>query len=293
MDNDYILNKLRKVNMLPTFPGTVGTVMSLIQNPMSSAADLAKSMDPSMVSEVLRIANTAYFGTKNFRNISSIEHAIAIIGLEHLSSIVLQMPFISMVKGDAAFDREKFMEHSIMCGVLSKTISLSVRLGNPNEVYIGGMMHDIGSIIFYRYFRNEWDRVCSLVRERGVPWPEAEREIFSMDHGYIGAILLELWNIPKGITGGVMFHHCPGKAKENRGNVMAIHLGNKFSKLINIRDDLPNFDDFLSRYRPFLNFDDEPGMQLLPSDEIIFYEKIYAVAMETQHYIYGATREKG
>lgn len=292
MDNDYILNKLKKVDMLPTFPGTVGTVMSLIQDPLSSAADLAKNMDPSMVSEVLRIANTAYFGTKNFRNISSIEHAIAIIGLEHLSSIVLQMPFISMVKGDTAFDREKFMEHSIMCGVLSKAISSSVRLGNPNEVYIGGMMHDIGAIIFYRYFRNEWDRVCSLVREKGMPWPEAEKEIFAMDHGYIGAMLLELWNIPRGITDCVMFHHCPDRAKENRGNVKAVHLGNRFSRLINIHDDLPNFDDFLSRYRSFLNLDEELGLQLLPSDEIIFYEKIYAVARETQHYIYGTVREK-
>lgn len=292
MDNDYILNKLKKVDMLPTFPGTVGTVMSLIQDPLSSAADLAKNMDPSMVSEVLRIANTAYFGTKNFRNISSIEHAIAIIGLEHLSSIVLQMPFISMIKGDSAFDREKFMEHSIMCGVLSKAISSSVRLGSPNEVYIGGMMHDIGAIIFYRYFRNEWDRVCSLVREKGMPWPEAEKEIFAMDHGYIGAMLLELWNIPRGITDCVMFHHCPDRAKENRGNVKAVHLGNRFSRLINIHDDLPNFDDFLSRYRSFLNLDEELGLQLLPSDEIIFYEKIYAVARETQHYIYGTVREK-
>ncbi|HNT68437.1 MAG TPA: HDOD domain-containing protein, partial [Syntrophorhabdaceae bacterium] len=75
MDTDRILHKLKEVNMLPTFPATVGTVMGLIQDPMSSAADLAKGMDPSMVSEVLRIANTAYFGTRNFRNITSIEHA--------------------------------------------------------------------------------------------------------------------------------------------------------------------------------------------------------------------------
>lgn len=292
MDNDYILNRLKKVDMLPTFPGTVATVMGLIQDPMSSAADLAKSMDPSMVSEVLRIANTAYFGTKNFRNISSIEHAIAIIGLEHLSSIVLQMPFVSMVKGDTAFDRQKFMEHSVMCGVLSKAISSSVRLGNPNEVYIGGMMHDIGAIIFYRYFRKEWDRVCSLARERRMPWHEAEKEIFSMDHGYIGAVLLELWNIPKGITDCVMFHHCPDRAGENHGNVTAVHLGNRFSRLIDIHEDFPSFDDFLGRYRPSMNLNEELGLRLLPSDEIIFYEKIYAVARETQRYIYGTAKEK-
>ncbi len=292
MDTDRILHKLKEVNMLPTFPATVGTVMNLIQDPMSSAADLARGMDPSMVSEVLRIANTAYFGTRNFRNITSIEHAIAIIGLEHLSSIILQMPFITMVKGDSGFDRERFMEHSIMCGVLSKTISLSTRLGNPGEAYIGGMMHDIGTIIIYRYFRREWDQVCSLVRERDIPWPDAEREVFAMDHGYMGAILLELWNIPKVVTDSVMFHHCPDEAKENSGNALAVHLGNRLSKLVNAQGIVSDFDVFLKRCRSFLDIGNEPGLERLPGDGVMFYEKIYAAARQTQHYIYEEKREE-
>ena len=292
MDIDRILHKLKEVNMLPTFPATVGTVMDLIQDPMSSAADLAKGMDPSMVSEVLRIANTAYFGTRNFRNITSIEHAIAIIGLEHLSSIILQMPFVAMVKGDSDFDRERFMGHSIMCGVISKTISASARLGNPGEAYIGGMMHDIGTIIIYRYFRRERDQAHSLVKGKGISWPDAEKEIFAVDHGYMGAILLELWNIPKVVTDSVMFHHCPDEAKENRGNVMAVHLGNRLSKLVDARGIIPDFDDFSKRCRSFLDIGNEPGLERLPGNEVMFYEKIYAAARQTQHYIHGEKREE-
>lgn len=155
MDTEYILGKLGKIEVLPTFPGIVGEVINVIEDPMSSAADLAKSMDPSMAGEVLRVANTAYFGTGNFRNITSIEHAIAIVGFQHLSHIILHMPFITMIKGDAVFNREEFIKHSITCGILSKTISTCVRGTNANEVYIGGLMHDIGAIVIYRYFREE------------------------------------------------------------------------------------------------------------------------------------------
>jgi HD-like signal output (HDOD) protein len=94
---DNTLKRIKKINILPTFPDIVDGIMNVIENPMSSASDLAKNMDPSMVGEVMRVANMAYFGTRNFRNISTIEHAIAIIGYEHLSYILLQMPFLKMI----------------------------------------------------------------------------------------------------------------------------------------------------------------------------------------------------
>jgi hypothetical protein len=82
MDREYILDKLGKIGVLPKFSGTVGEVMNAIEDPMSSATDPVKSMDPSMASEVLRVADAAYFGICNFRNITSIEHIIEIVGLQ-------------------------------------------------------------------------------------------------------------------------------------------------------------------------------------------------------------------
>ena len=73
---EYIVAKVRKLAILPTFPKIVSEIIGLIEDPMSSASDLARHMDPSMTGEVLRIANTAYFGTSNFRRIYSVERAI-------------------------------------------------------------------------------------------------------------------------------------------------------------------------------------------------------------------------
>ena len=58
MDREYILEKLGKIDVLPTFSGTVGEVINIIEDPMNSATDLVKSMDPS------------------------IEHTIEIVGLQ-------------------------------------------------------------------------------------------------------------------------------------------------------------------------------------------------------------------
>ena len=68
--------------MLPAFSWTVGEVINGIEDPMSSAANLAKSKDPSMANEALRVVDTACFGTRNFRNMNSLEDAMTIVGIQ-------------------------------------------------------------------------------------------------------------------------------------------------------------------------------------------------------------------
>jgi len=294
VDSEYILKRVRKIDMLPTFPEIVGGIISVIEDPMSSASDLAKKFDPSMVGEVLRIANTAYFGTRNFRRISKIEHAIAIIGFEHLSYIVLQMPFLSMVyEGDTVFDKKAFIRHSIACAIISRTISSATGLANPNEVYMSGMMHDIGAIIIFRYFRREWNEINRLIRYEGIPRTEAETKVLSVDHGYIGALLLENWNIPKTITDTVMFHHNPDKSSDNRNGATVTCLGNELAKGIDFEEDLAGFDGFLNKQRDFMAAIAVSGRHFALSDEKGFIEKIYVLIKAIKNYIEGtAEREE-
>jgi HD-like signal output (HDOD) protein len=288
MDNDYILNKLKKIELLPTFPNIVGEVLAIIEDPMSSASDLARHMDPSMMGEILRIANSAYFGTRNFRNIATIEHAIAVIGYKQLSQIILQMPFVSMVNGnDKTFDRNKFIRHSIICGAVSDAVSSSTFLGNPNEAYISGIMHDIGIIVIYRYFKDQWDSIDVLIKDKQLSRIEAEHEVFSVDHGYIGAMLLELWNVPKQITDSVMFHHNPENAEENMDNVAVTFLGNTLANQIDFKIDLVNFADFMAIHRDFIDQIVRFRKNISSNDEIRIFRKIYDALKAVDNYIEG------
>ena len=276
MEQDYIVSRLEEIKLLPTFPNIVAEVLNIIDDPMSSASDLAKHLDPSMVGEILRIANSAYFGTKNFRSISTIEHAIAVIGYERLSCIILQMPFVSMLKGnDNVFDRNKFIRHSIFCAAVANALSSATSLGSPNEVYLSGMMHDIGVIVIYRYFEDEWNNINSLVRDKHMSRLDAEQEIFSQDHGCIGAMLLDLWNVPKRIVDSVKFHHSPEKAEENREDVAVTFLGNALARQIDYENDLASLVGFMAAHKDFTGQVAEYRQISSPNDEIRMFEKIY------------------
>jgi HD-like signal output (HDOD) protein len=294
MDRDNIVSRLRGVDMLPTFPSIVADVLSIIEDPMSSASDLAKHMDPSMVGEVLRIANSAYFGTRNFRNISTVEHAIAVVGFQNLSYLVLQMPFLGMVKpADTNFDKGQFVRHSILCGVSSKALSVATGKGDPNEIYLSGILHDVGSVVMYRYFREEWDEVLSVIKEKELPRVEAETEVFGVDHGFIGAALLELWNIPASITDAVMHHHTPQEAVLFPQNAMVLSAGNIFSKTVDLAADLDEFDTFMTKYRSVVGELTAMPTGLDPSAEIELLEKIYNLLNDVKEYAQAVEGEHG
>jgi HD-like signal output (HDOD) protein len=291
MVNDYILKRLEKVDMLPTFPDIVGKVTGIIEDPRSSASDLAQHMDPSMVGEVLRIANSAYVGTKSFKKITSLEHAIAVIGLEDLLNIILHMPFVSMAGDDMAFDRKKFITHSILCGALARGISRAVRMGDPNEVYLSGIEHDVGIIVEYRYFQEEWREIGRLMSSSHIPRIEAERKVFAVDHGFIGAALLDMWNTPKPIADAVRFHHQPEMAEENRDNVRITALANGLAKHIDLEADFRSFDDFATRHRLSMRGALAIGKELSPSEEIAIIEEIYELLKGAKAYIESITKE--
>lgn len=248
-----ITDKLRHIEFLPTFPHIVGEVMSVIEDPKSSASDLVKYMDPSLVGEVMKVANSAYFGKRNFRRIFTLEDAVAAIGYTGLSSIVLQTPFLSMIKmDDELFDRKGFMRHSLSSGILAKTISSIFSMGNPNTVYVSAMLHDVGIIIIYQYFREEWAKINALMEKDQMSRLEAENAIFSTDHAGIGSALLEMWDIPAEIVESVRLHHSREEigAKENP---YVTWLANGLAKQIDFETDLADFHVFFEKQRTCFN----------------------------------------
>ena len=70
----------------------------------------------------------------------------------------------------------------------------------------------------------------------------AEETVLSVDHGYVGAALLDMWNTPAVITDSVRFHHRPEEAGGKQGNMPQLsHLANELAKSISLREDLATF----------------------------------------------------
>jgi putative nucleotidyltransferase with HDIG domain len=271
--NDDLRKRIGSIESLPTFPSMVGKMMNIIEDPKSSVSDLVKHMDPSLVGEVLKVANSAYFGRKSFRRIGTVEQAVATIGYSGLSSIVLQMPFLAMLKrDDAVFDRRGFVLHSLAVGVLARTVSSTFNLGNPNIVYVSGLLHDIGSIVIYQYFNEEWNRIGELIERERLSRLEAERQILTTDHAGVGCLLLEKWDLPDAIVESVRLHHTRDDIGDNE-NAYVTWLANNSAKEIDLHGDLTHFNVFFDKQRELLRA--EMPERYLLKHHVELFERAY------------------
>jgi putative nucleotidyltransferase with HDIG domain len=277
---DYIRDRIAQIEFLPTLPCIIGQVMEVIEDPRSSASDLVRRLDPSLAGEVLKAANNAYCGKKNFPHIESVEQAVTAIGYSGLSSIILHTPLLSMTDGEETlFDLKGFVRHSLSCAVLAEAVASAFALGNPKAAHLSGMLHDIGIIIVYQFFKEEWRKINVLMEQRAWGRPEAERAVLGTDHAGVGSMLLELWDLPDAIVESVRFHHLREKRGEG-GELYAVWLADNLAMRIDFDKDFMDFETFFRKQREFLQ-SEMPERYLLNHDVELF-ERAYDTLKEIE-----------
>jgi len=276
---DYIRDRIAQIEFLPTLPYIAGEVMKIVEDPRSYTSDLVTHMDPSLAGEVLKAAKSAYCGSVRCSHIESVEQAVAAIGYSGISSIIPHMPFLSMTDGeDRSFDRKGFIRHSLSCAVFAETVTSVFGLGNPKAAHLSGMLHDIGIIIVYQFFEEEWRKINLLMEQQAWGRLKAERAFLGTDHANVGSMLLELWDLPKTIVESVRSHHLREDIGE-RGEPYAVWLADNLAMLTDFDKDLIDFETFFREQREFLE-SEMPDIYLLRHDVDLFeaaYDKLKVI----------------
>jgi len=228
MENTSKRILIHKINNLPTLPSVVAKIIESAENPRVNAAHLAGilSKDPSISSVILKLVNSAFYG--NLRHISSIDHATVILGFQMVKTIAMGVSIYKSrraVEAGPSFDREQFWIHSIgtaTCArILAKQRGLPEGLG-LDEVFLSGLLHDIGKVVFDNYFTEDYQRVAAEVTRRNVWIREAERDVLGMDHCDAGFYLARKWQFPGSVVEAIRYHHDLDKASEANGYLCAL-----------------------------------------------------------------------
>ena len=80
---------IRRLDDLPTLPRTVLRITELINNPMTSARDLAKviSDDQVLTAKLLKLVNSSFYGFP--QRVSTVTVAIVLLGFDAIKSLLL------------------------------------------------------------------------------------------------------------------------------------------------------------------------------------------------------------
>lgn len=220
---------VQRIVDLPTLPVVIPTVFRLAEDPRSSAPDLAKviASDQSLASRILRLANSAFYGFP--REITSINHAVVLLGFETVKSIALATTvFNTLQEGESAgaFDRQQFWLHAAAVAAATRMLARGRKTMDLEGAFVSGLLHDIGKVVLDRFFASRYRHAVRLVAEVDcLLLREAEVAVFGVDHTEIGRWLAERWRLPQAIVAAIAFHHRPAEAGEPHADLVAsVHL---------------------------------------------------------------------
>lgn len=227
-----------KVRDIPSLPEVVTRVVELVQDPDSSAAQLSKiiSYDAGLTSRVLRLVNSAYYGFP--KQISSIQHAIMILGFTTIRGLVLSSSIFKIFAPKnnhiTLLDYKKFWRHCIATAISAKLISKYLYFQAQEDIFSSAILHDIGKIILDQY---DHDNFIQVLAEAQGPLKsdlvrESEIKNCGITHDEMGYIIVENWNLPQSLSEVIKYHHTPLESQDHKMLTGIVYLGNIFSHII-------------------------------------------------------------
>ena len=204
---------------LPPLPAVIVRVMQTINDPTTSASDLNRliSADQALASKVLRLVNSSYYGFP--RKIATITNAVVILGFNTVRNLTTSLGVFNAfdARGQkTALDRDAFWAHSMgvaaAAGVIARRKSIGAK--SVEEVFIGGLLHDIGKLFLDQYFPDQYAIAIKLAAAAKISIWEAEKTALGVGHALVGKRIAEKWNLPLSLTAMITLHHQPVFAKE-------------------------------------------------------------------------------
>ncbi len=275
-DQKTIFETIGNLSSIPTLPSIVGQITCLLQNPKTSAEELGRAItsDQALAAKVLKLVNSAFYGFPG--RISTITHAIVILGFSTIKNVVLTATILDIFKKKSDnnitdFDIEQFWIHSISCGAAAKSIARFTDNKIKEECFIAGLVHDIGKILLYQYLPDLFIKAYAFSTQNKLLFYESEQQLFKVTHQEIGGTLAERWNLPQMLQQAIKYHHTPHPGQECFSTTSIVHCADILVRALDFGyggdDQLPNMSEAAWKS---LNLDSIPTSTLFDmiSDEI-------------------------
>ena len=193
---------------LPMPPAAALRVVRACASSKTSATELGGliGQDPVLSAEVLRAANSAYFGLAT--SAKTVARAVTVLGQDVLRNLVLCTAVRGVVtaRDIPALPVDAYWEAALRRGVCARLLGAAAGL-DPEDSFTTGLLQDFGLLVMF--FQD---------RDRVFDWPELasqtpsarlalETERFGTTHEAVGRVLAQAWHLPAEFLYPMAYHH--------------------------------------------------------------------------------------
>ena len=227
VESKYIKNV---ANLVP-MPDIALDVLSIAHDVACDINKLVEKIerDPSLTANMLRLANSAYFGHPN--KITSTRTIVVLLGLETVKLMAISSAAVGMLKSpQEAYKLEpgELWNHSYATAILAEAIGKYAGCEDISSLYTAALLHDVGKVLLNRPLQLEM--LKQDVLELGVEDAAYEQRLLNTDHARVGLALLQGWGLPERITEPVGIHHSHAEIETSSLHCRIVYLANRLEK---------------------------------------------------------------
>ena len=219
---------VREVETLPQFPENIVNLQKLLSDPNHEVSEIAReiSVDPSMTADLLKLVNSAQFMLP--KRVDNIVEAVKLVGTKGVRNLLYSYG-TQKVLGEKYSEMRSMWTHAYRAAFYAYILARSFRKKKEllDDVYVGGILHDLGQIVIASLHPDLLDRIARVCREKGIPAKLLEDFSVGLNHAEVGALIAKKWNFPDQLVSAIRYHHEPQRAPAaHRDIVNSVYLAN-------------------------------------------------------------------
>ncbi len=206
---------------LPVFHTVAVKLQQLLSSRSFEIDDVIEliSEDQSLSGRVLKVANSSYYAGLN--KIATIKDAIIRLGAQEIANMAMlasQFEFYNSPNEVLNRLMQSLWGHALACAVGAKWLTRKAGYpGMASEAFMGGLMHDIGSLALLKVL----DDIQKNKESSVLFSDQLISEIIEAMHEEVGFNLMKAWNFPDFYCDIAKNHHA---AEFDQSNILLISV---------------------------------------------------------------------
>ncbi len=213
---------VRRIQDISTLPQIALRIMEVANDPKSGAYELKEVMedDAALSARVLRSVNSSGYATRS--KITNLQQAIAYLGSQQIRNLAIAASTSKLFADDksiGSYNRAKLWRHLVSVGICSRLIAMRLNFSNFEDVFLAGLLHDIG-IIFEDQQVHQWFTNVAQSLKEGCTLSEVERTCLGFDHMTLGEAIAKHWRFAESVTTSIRHHHNASGCRSEHVNIV-------------------------------------------------------------------------
>jgi HD-like signal output (HDOD) protein/signal transduction histidine kinase len=202
-----------EIEKLPSLPHVLVKMLEVCQDANADFQKISRivAQDAIITARVLVMANSPSYSFAV--SVNTLERAVLVLGIDTLKTLIItvavQQFFSNFGKQQGAY-LKCFWTQSLSCALLSKSFAALTNFAQPEQAYLAGLLHNVGSLVLQSQFPERYHRMLDVMANSGeLDILQAEVGEFGVNHCNLGAELLASWGLDQFTCDAVRYHHEP------------------------------------------------------------------------------------